>query len=245
MEKARQLELGMALPEIDPAIFDPPWTYRFTPDGLVEENGRYRYVYGFLSRLFGCWEIDRATNKSREIVPKPIALSRHGRFVEKCPPWHPRLGGGINDHPARWQLEAKAAFAGFFSDIPPRMRKLAGSMGPYRWVALDLMWQVPEFAHFIDQEIFNDRQQYVYACLSLASIAGESRAMRRRIAEAIMNRKRSKVLTSLTGTACTKSTVNTICKLGDELLPGSVYRNIARAMKNSQSCKSSAALGNN
>ena len=230
MKTDRQFELDMALPEIGRAGSVPLWTYRLTPDGLVEENERFRYVYGFWSCLFGCWEIDLETNKSREIVPKPIAPSRGGRFVGKGPPWHPRLGWEMNDYPPRWQLEAKAAFAGFFSHIPPHIRKLASSMGPYRWVALDLMWQVPGFPQFVEGEIFNDRQQYIYACLSLASIADKSRALRRHCAEAIMTRKRSKVLTSLIGTVCTQSTVNTIYKLDDEILPGSVYRNIAKAM---------------
>ena len=237
MKTERQLELDMALPEIGRAGSAPLWTYHLTPDGLVEENERFRYVYGFWSRLFGCWEVDLKTNRSREIVPKPFAPYRDGRFVENGPPWHPRLGWGMNNYPPRWRLAAKAAFAGFLSDIPSRIRKLAGSMGPYRWVALDLMWQVPGFAQFIDQEIFNNRQQYVYACLSLASIADKSRAVRRVYAEAIMNRKRSKVVTSLTGTTCTQSTVNTIYKLEGEVLPGSVYRSIARAMKNPNAAK--------
>ena len=115
MKETRQLKLDMALPEIDPAEFAPPWTYRFTPDGLVEENGRFRYIYGFWSRLFGCWEIDLETNKSHEIVLKPIVLIRDDRFLKNEMAWHPRLSrlpnmdGGLNEAPLRWKLEAKAA----------------------------------------------------------------------------------------------------------------------------------------
>jgi hypothetical protein len=237
MREARQLTLDMALPEIDPAGSAPPWTYRFTPDGLVEENGRFRYIYGFWSGLFGCWEIDLETNKSLEIALKPLVLTRDDRFLKNEMAWHPRLArpsnsdDASNDASLRWRFEAKAAFSGFFSRIPAHIRNLADRMGPYHWVALDLMWQVPGFAGFVEHEIYNHRQQYLFACFALTNIAGSSRSRRRKYAEAIMFQRRRKILTKLTRTPCTKSTLNALYKLGDKPLPGNVYRKLAVAME--------------
>jgi len=225
----RQLELNLINGNGEPP---PPsnWSYRLTKDGLIEELGNKRYVYGAWDRFFGCWEIDLETRTSREIIPDWPILNGSGVWVDpEENGWKSREGSIVQPAP-RWRYEAKAAFAGYFSTIPSRTRGLISSLGTYQWLALDLIWQVPAFARFLDQEVFADNEQYIFACFTLSRISWESRKRRRELAQLIMTRKRREFLSELSGSPCRKATIRMLIKLGGEPQKKEVYLNLIESM---------------
>jgi hypothetical protein len=211
------------------------YTYRFTRDALVEDRGQKRIVYGLWERLFGCWVFNSRTCRSREIVPTWRPFNRHDVWRDQL-----RLrafAGNHCDYSSRWRYEANAVFAAYFSGIPQRMRSLVASFGRYQWLALDLIWQHPEIAPFLDEEIYNGTQQFTFACFALARPDKISRQRRRDFAVALMSRKRTEFLTELLGTTCTRSTLRTICKLGDAPCRPEVYQAVIQCMTGGGSAK--------
>lgn len=230
----RQLELDLTNGNGEP----PPknWSYRLTKDGLVEVLGDKRYVYGAWDRFFGCWEIDTETNASREIIPNWPVLNGSGVWADPAENLGSR-GNSVAQPPPRWRYEAKAAFAGYFSTIPSRTRGLISGLGIYQWLALDLIWQVPEFARFLDQELFADNEQYIFACFALSRISWESRKKRRELVHLIMTRKRREFLSELAGSPCREATVRMLTKLGGEPQEKEVYLHLIESMNNPKLAK--------
>jgi hypothetical protein len=200
-----------------------PWLYRFEQGTLLEELDGRRFVYGLWDNLFGCWEIDAKSHTTNEIVPTWVPLNARGvwrdhldiRFENAA-----RFGGLFSP---KWRYEANAAFAAFFSSIPTRIRGVVAPFGRYQWVALDMIWQIPEFAHFLDDEIFNGSQQYALACLALANAASLSRADRRDLAFSIMQTKRTDLLSDLSGQTVSRKSLRLLYKLGERPCERGVY----------------------
>ncbi len=226
----RQLELDLTNGNGEPP---PPknWSYRLTKDGLIEELGGKRYVYGAWDRFFGCWKIDTETKASCEIIPNWPILNGSGVWADPAENRGSRECSAVQPAP-RWRYEAKAAFAGYFSTIPSRTRGLISGLGVYQWLALDLIWQVPEFARFLDQELFTDNEQYIFACFALSHISWESRKKRRELVHLIMTRKRREFLSELTGSPCREATVRMLVKLGGEPQEKEVYLRLIESMNN-------------
>lgn len=200
-----------------------PWLYRFEQGTLLEELDGRRYVYGLWDNLFGCWEVDANSHTTGEIVPTWIPLNARGvwrdhldiRFENAA-----RFGCLFSP---KWRYEANAAFAAFFSSIPARIRSVVAPLGRHQWVALDMIWQVPEFAHFLDEEFYNGTQQYILACLALANAASLSRADRRDLATSIMQAKRTELLSNLSGQTVSRKTLRLLYKLGEHPCDKDVY----------------------
>ena len=230
----QQLELDLRFPAGNPTPIEP-WKYRFTKNALIEEFGDTRIVYGSWDRLFGCWVGDIRSKASREVVPTWTPLKANGVWRDQRD-----VRWDVGDRrtlSSRWRYEANAAFAGLFSGIPQRIRSVVGSLGHYQWLALDLIWQHPPFARFLDEEIFNDTQQFVFACFALANADELSRRGRREFVSDLMTRKRTDVLSDLTGVTCTRATIRAITKLGEEPCDRGVYQAIAECMADSGAAK--------
>ena len=105
------------------------WSYRLTPEALIEEiDGRTR-VYGRWDWQFGCWELDFENQTLKEVVIDWPILDGRGVWLE------PKAIRGPERHPAHasWYFEARAAYAAFFSLIPTPVRLIATSRGPHQW----------------------------------------------------------------------------------------------------------------
>ncbi len=212
-------------------------TYRFTREALVEELPDTRVVYGLWPKLFGCWVVDSRTNAAREFIPTWRPLNSNGVWRDQR---DVRTSDGRSFPGAlspRWRYEANAAFAGLFSGIPQRIRSVVGSLDYYQWLALDLIWQHPPFARFLDEEIFNDTQQFVFACFVLAKAEKLPRRRRRDLALQMMTRKRTDLLSELSGAMCARATLRVINKLGETPCEEHVYRAIIQFMANEDAAK--------
>lgn len=191
-----QLALALDLPRRGPRLRP---RYTVWCDGLIEDLGETRYVYGFWNRLFGCWRIDAETGRSREIVPCQAVLGARGAGTAAAATLeHPVFGAdALLDVESRYR--ASAAFAGYFAEIPSRIRRLVAPMGRYQWIVLDLIWQSPRFARFAEDELYRHRGHYLYACLALGDLVNERRAERRAFATALMTRRRRDLLGEIVG----------------------------------------------
>ena len=214
--------------------------YRFTKDALVEELGDTRTVYGLWHRLFGCWRVNVETGACREILPTRKVLRPNGVWIDPVAVSLAGTGAGLDCHSGRQRFETNAAFAGFFSDIPQRYRTLVGCLGRHQWLALDLIWQYPEFARFLDQELFEDSRQYVFACFALARADLLSRGPRKAFVKSMMHRRRAEYLSEVAGVPCTRSAVRVLCKLGTTPHPARVYRAVLEALNNRNAAKALA-----
>ncbi len=152
--------------------------YRACRDGLIEDLGDVRYVYGFWGRLFGCWRIDAATGRSRVVLPGHPVIGARGIAAAAVATFtHPVLGAQVPmDGESRYR--ANAAFAGYFAEIPSRIRCIVAPMGRYQWAALDLIRLESDFARFAEDALSQGRGHYLYACLALADLASKGRAAR-------------------------------------------------------------------
>jgi hypothetical protein len=237
-----QLELDLASGQ-DNRIPTVACTYRFTRDALVEELPDTRVVYGLWDKLFGCWVINSRTTAFREVIPTWRPLNLNGVWRDQS---EVRASGDQSFPSAlspRWRYEANAAFAGLFSGVPQRIRSVVGSLDYYQWLALDLIWQHPPFARFLDEEIFNDTQQFVFACFVLAKAEKLPRRRRRDLAERLMTCKRTDLLSEFSGVTCTRATLRAINKLGETPCEEHVYRAIIEIMANEEAAKALSHAG--
>jgi hypothetical protein len=232
----RQLELNLT-PRTEHHGSIEPWVYRFEAGTLLEELDTRRQVYGRWDKLFGCWKIDTRTNASTEIVPTWVPLNSRGI-------WRDPLDIRFENAPKaswllspKWRYEANAAFAAYFSSIPHRIRSVVAPFGHYQWLALDMIWQVPEFAHFLDEEMFNGSLQYVFACMALGDATKLSRAARRNLANDMMTAKRSNLLSILSAVTSTKKVLRLLKKLGDRPHRASTYLSLFDFIAHEPSCK--------
>jgi hypothetical protein len=232
-----QLELDFHSPN-DPRPIPWTWAYKLTADALVEELGDRRFLFGLWNRLFGCWAIDPDTGRASEFVPSWPVLGRSGIWLTPEETSISRgFGVGCRMMSPQWHFEAKAACAAFFSSIPNRVRTLVGCFGQYQWLALDLIWQKPGFARFLDEEISQGREQYVFACFALADAVRLRRSERQELAEAIMYQKRAQLIGQLSGEECSGAMLKALNKLGDEPQDASVYASLIRSMADPRMAK--------
>lgn len=225
-----QFELNLAAGEPRTAS---SWRYRFTKDALVEEYNGRRRVFGLWDRLFGCWKFSADQLRTKEFVPGWEILKESGVWREYAG-GHPvpRALLYSGSRARRHQFEAQAAFAAYFSAIPATYRSIVAPMERFQWVALDLIWQVPEFARFLESEMLGGSRQYVFACFALAHVREMSRAERREFAHALMHRKRTDFLYDLTHDRCGKAVLPALSKLGERPLEQWQYKGFVRLMAN-------------
>jgi hypothetical protein len=207
-----------------------PQRYRFTKDALVVDYDGRQLLFGLWNRLHGFWRVEGACGQAEEALPhwwRP--LNEQG--VWSLSPDAPNSQVGFIPKAGKRALrhEANAAFVAYFDSIPKRIRRLVGGLEDYQWLALDLIWQVPEFATFLDDEIHEKRIQYFFACCALASIEKGSRAERREFARSVMGTRRPQLLARLSGIKCTKSTIRILSKLGKRAHGADCYRALLSA----------------
>ncbi len=221
----RQLELNL-IPRTEHKREAAPWKYRFTKDSLVEEFEGRRLVYGLWELLFGCWIVDPVTQQSREIIPTWRPLNENGIWRDQREIRAHVSHSQRTALSSRWRYAANAAFAGYFANIPQWLRLLAAPFEHYQWLALDLIWQDHRFSRFLDDELFNEREQFVFSCCVLADAAEQSRAWRHEFAGALMTEKRAALLDKLSGLPCSKATMRAIYKLGPTPCSKKVYQGL-------------------
>ncbi len=232
----QQLELNLRSTDGN-RCFVNHWTYRFAKNAMIEELGKTRHIYGLWEGLFGCWEVDIETNKSREIIPTWIILNPNGVWRDNQEFRFPASLSLSTPNSAKWRYQANAAFAGFLSGIPQRIRTVAAGCGQYQWLALDLIWQRPGFAQFLDEELFSECHQFLFCCFSLARADLLSRKKRSELTDKLMSCKRLEVLSELSGVTCTKQTLRAIYKLGDQPADHDVYQTIIKFVAHPDAAK--------
>jgi hypothetical protein len=231
-----QLEMDFELVR-DPEAHLGPQRYRFSKDALiVDYNGR-QLLFGLWNRLHGLWCVDQAGGHVEESVPRWRPLNDQG--VWSLSPDAPNSRAGVVAGPEKGVLrhEANAAFVAYFDAVPKRVRRLVGGLANNQWLALDLIWQVPEFATFLDDEVHEGRIQYIFACCALAGAETMSRSDRRDFAKAMMGTRRREFLTQLSGVKCTKASVRSLYKLGHDAHSADCYRAFLSASENSDAAK--------
>ena len=217
-------------PDCDTKLPLGPRRYRFTRDALVVDYDDRKLLFGLWNRLHGFWRVDGTCGEVEETLPRRWRpLNEQG--VWSLSPDAPNSRAGFVPGPGKSALryEANAAFVAYFDGIPKRIRCLVGGLEDYQWLALDLIWQVPEFATFLDDEIHEKRIQYFFACCAFADVENMSRAERREFARSIIGTRRPEFLTRVSGINCTKSTVRTLYKLGKKTYASDSYRALLRA----------------
>ena len=224
-----ELEFGLGVPSAE------SWRYSFTKDALVDDEGERRLILGLWDRMFGAWELRRG--RPREIVPSWRMFRRNGSWRDPVEVFSDLNPHRIATWPAKRRHHARAAFTAFFSSIPAHFRALVGPMKWHQWIALDLIWQEPEFAGFLERELFNGNGQYVYAALALASAHRQSRARRRSLARAIMRRPRHEVIAGLAGAPRSKPMLRALSKLDAEPHSGVFYRRLADVLEDPERVK--------
>jgi len=203
--------------------------YRVARDGLVEDLGETRIVYGFWERLFGCWRVDPETGRGVEMLPMlPILGARGACAVPVDGTGHPLLGDGAGLDPLA-RRRTVVALASYFATVPARPRRLVAPMGRYQWAALDLIWQLPGFAQFLDGELVRDHGQFVFACLALAGVERLKRRARRRLGAAMMRVRRHRLLGGLAGARPSRAIGAALARLGDGPCPAAVYARLVGA----------------
>jgi len=188
--------------------------YRVSRDGLIEDLGSVRYVYGFWSRLFGCWRVEAATGRSQPVLPAHPVIGARGAggaapaagFV------HPVLGAEA-PMDAESRYRANAAFAGYIAEIPSRIRCIVAPMGRYQWAVLDLIRLEPGFARFAEDALFRHRGHYLYACIALSGLAEKGRSARAALAVALMRERRRDLLARLSGKPVSAACIRALGRL--------------------------------
>jgi hypothetical protein len=225
-----------------------PRRYRFTRDALVVDYDGRQLLFGLWNRLHGFWHRYPAGG-SDEVVPhhwwQPLNEQGVWSLSENAP--NSRVDFVPGSGKSRLRYEANAAFVAYFDAIPRRIRRLVGRLESYQWMALDLIWQVPEFAAFLDDDIHEGSIQYffacsalaneIYACCDVADPLTMSRADRREFAISIMKTRRPEFLTRLSGIECTKSSLRMLSKLGNTAYLPQYYRALLEAARDPAAAK--------
>jgi hypothetical protein len=222
---------------LDPMPHLRPRRYRFAKNALVIDYSDRKLLFGLWDRLHGFWRIDGDGRRVEESVPHWQPLNDQGVWSldDDAPCQYVVFVPGPGQQNLR--REANAAFVAYFDAVPKRIRRLVGGLEGHQWLMLDLIWQVPEFAAFLDDEIHEGRIQYIFACCALANAADMSRAERRGFARSMMRTKRPKFLTRLSGVKCKKSGVRALYKFGHAAHPSDCYLSLFEASRNANAAK--------
>jgi len=193
---------------------DSTWVHRFTNDALCIETEKWTFTFGLWDYLHGTWVTDRQTGLTTEIVHDWLPLNEIGTYrADK----RPANAGDFYPIPRKWTdwCEISSAFVAYFNQIPARIRRVVGQLDGHQLLALDLIWQMPEFAWFLDEELASGRHHYFHACVELAGAERMHRRERCEFARQLMSEKRTKVLGDLIGVAQTKRSLRLLDKILD------------------------------
>lgn len=200
------------------------WSIALTDEALIVENpGRVRIALGCWSRLFGCWVSDFVRARVREVVPawRPVEADGVSWPHGLGPSWGPAGRPGALS--PRLSFQYRAALTAYLAEIPAPLRAVVRGFGPWQWTALDLIWQWPAFATFLDKATFHGRRQYVFAALALARARRLRRRERETLARRLASEPPARLLSSLSGMQWTDADVRALCGLGPDPRPRAVY----------------------
>ena len=215
------------------------WSHRMERQSLVVDTDNYTLIFGHWSDLYGTWATDRSNGTTVELIHQWNPFNRLGNF-EKDQDLNRR--SRYSPFPRHWLAwcEICSGFIAYFSQIPLRIRRLVGQLGDHQWLALDLIWQEPEFAWFLEETIAQGRQHYFHACVELAGAADMSRLDRNGFARLLMYERGAVVLSTLTGDSHSRRSIRILVKIIDhsawkrewyvEFLQLSLTRTGAKAM---------------
>jgi len=225
-------QIEMAFDEVLDFMPPPgPRRYHFDKNALVIDFSDRKLLFGLWDRLHGFWSVDANGRQVEEKVPYWRPLNDQGVWSldDDAPCQDASVLPGSGQQNLR--REANAAFVAYFDSVPKGVRRLVGGLEGNQWLTLDLIWQVPEFATFLDDEIHEGRIQYIFACCSLADAENMSRADRREFATSMMRTKRPDFLSRLSGVNCSKSSVRTLYKLGQSPCSSASYSAVLAASR--------------
>ncbi|WP_460020229.1 hypothetical protein [Magnetospira thiophila] len=95
-------------------------------------------MFGRWDRLFGCWQRENEQTNWLEEIPNRPMFSPQGRMDQGFWPDRDIQGGD------------KGAVIAYLLLIPAPLRRLVAPLGPFQWLALDLIWLEPQVATWID-----------------------------------------------------------------------------------------------
>jgi len=206
------------------------WHYHYTPKDLVEQVNGLRYVYGSWDYLFGCWLRTRAGGAVREVIPHWKVIDESGVWKTSDVSFRMRFPKITAERTPNWERQERTAFIAYLSSIPRPVRSLVGPFGQYGWLLLDLIWQVPEFAQFLDQEIRTNHGQFVVAALVFSGASRLSRSRRKDLAAEIMSAKRKKLINDLISVPEGGRVLKVLKRLGDIYYEPEFYFELASVM---------------
>ena len=206
------------------------WRYQYSPKNLVEEVEGLRYVYGSWDHLFGCWQNEAEGRPAREVIPHWSVMDEGGVWRTCDISFRMRFPKTNVRRSRKWHRQERAAFIAYLSSIPRPIRSLVAPFGPYSWLLLDMIWQVPEFAKFLDQEIRANYGQFVVAVLVLSGASRLSRSRRKDLAGEIMSAKRKKLINSLISVPEGGRVLKVLNRLGDYHHEPEFYFELASVM---------------
>jgi len=197
----------------------PSTCYRATREGLLESFGSGYVLYGRWDRLFGCW-VKNNSRKAIEIYPDWPILSENGlaRPAKQISALShiPQL----KSHNLPIGAKANISFAQYFYRIPKIVCTTVGRLPSHQWAMLDMASQDSGFTWFMLEESQYERQGFMTACYSLATIKCPlTRRERNKFAHEITSTKRRDFLSKVSGIACENRHVRFLEKL-DFAAPG-------------------------
>ncbi|MBI78968.1 MAG: hypothetical protein CMQ51_00915 [Gammaproteobacteria bacterium] len=224
------MQTGLDLAESKPVTKAVPWRYQYSDKSLVEEVHDTRYIYGNWDHLFGCWKQETNSKQPTEIIPHWLLIDENGVWVQSDEAFQlkfPKIGARQS---TKWKHQERAAFIAYISSIPRSIRSLVAPFGQYSWILLDMIWQMPKFKKFLDQEIRINHGQYIVAVLALAKVRDITRGARRQIALDIMQTKRKLVIDSLVTSSKTSMFIKFLPKFGSNYYEPQVYEDVLNAL---------------
>ena len=197
---------------------------------MIENLHNSQYVYGGWGKLFGCWYKPDLNSTAIEIVPRWPFLSPNGAIETDHIAFRKRFGDRDYLRSPKYLKEEQLLFYTYYAAIPLPIRSLVAPFRQDAWLLLDLIWQVPAFAQFFDQEVRKNNGHFVIAVLALSEAHDKRRGDRRRLALEIMEKKRPQVIKMLrrkVGHA--RSFIKALNKVSKLNMPPDFYEDLLKA----------------
>ncbi len=223
-------QLPLNLPDDKKAEIIADWRFQYSPKTLIEEVNGQRYVYGSWDHLFGCWQQMPDGKAAREVIPHWMIINERGVWRSSDIDFRMRFPEISVRRSSKWHRQERAAFIAYLSSIPRSIRTLVAPFGQYSWILLDLIWQVPRFAKFLDQEIRVNYGQFVIAVLVLSRASCLPRSARKVLAGQIMSAKRKKLIENLISVPEAGRVLNILERLGATYCKPELYFELAALM---------------
>jgi hypothetical protein len=226
-------QMMLNLPEEDKRPKRVFWHYDFSKKTMVEQIGDCTYIYGSWDFLFGCWVKPHKNARPKEIIPNWGLMNENGSWNESDLAFRKRHRKVDAKRSIKWRRHERAAYIAYLSTIPRPIRTLVSPFESYAWLLLDMIWQVPEFARFLDQEVRQNSGQFVVAVLAHSNAVWFARSKRYELAKRLMSEKRGDLLVEMSTLSKPKSYLKIIAKMGNQYADAFNYFELASIMDSS------------